>query len=146
MKTKILLLLTVALLAGCHSYDYNGHRSVRYAGDVRVLVYDQTPRQPAANIQIFDNLNPPPAKYKVIARLGRDGNRSDETRILGALAWRARQLGANGMIVGVVEKSDQMQFDRIGNYMHFGPGSPRFNGVAILYQHQPEPTTSSAPH
>ena len=93
------LIPTAAIITGCHSYDVNGSRPVRYASGVQVRQYDFTQRSPSKHIEIFDQYHPVSGSYTEIAYLSHQGYLHDENLVENALVWRARQLGANGIIL-----------------------------------------------
>ena len=136
MKILFALLVSSLILTGCHSYDVNSSRPVRYANGVKVLEYDHTQRAPSPTIQIFDRFNPAPAHYVALASLSRMGYLQDESLIDNALTWRARQLGANGIILLPPEQSDYSAGFAIANanggFATGGSSQPVFRAVAIL--------------
>jgi hypothetical protein len=87
------------LVAGCHTYDVNGDKPVRYANDVQIVLLDSTSRTITKSIQIFETPDDVKRSYHKIALLSRSGHREDEALILNAFAWRARQIGADGIIM-----------------------------------------------
>ena len=137
MKIKFIIPVVGLLFGGCYHYDVNGSHAVRYANSVNVIRYDSTPRPIPPTIQIFDRYNPPPAKYVPIASISRGGFRRDEQMIVGALQWRARQLGANGIIIVGESSGDYIPGFVIGNangvFATEGSSKPIFRGVAIWY-------------
>ena len=99
---KRLALFVVALLiVGC-STEYvsvNGEKPPRYATDVQVARYETENRAPSARLEVFNSVDALRQRhYRIIALLTREGNREDEGLIMNAIAWRARQLGAEGII------------------------------------------------
>jgi hypothetical protein len=142
VKNISLLVCTLGLcLTGCHTYDVNGDKPVRYASGVQVITYDSTPRPPAKSIQIFDQYNPPPAQYHPIASLSHEGYPNDAHLIYDALEWRARQLGANGIILNAEQNLDEHNGVVVGNAnFTLGTSSPGhfiFHAVAIIYNPAP---------
>jgi hypothetical protein len=95
---NLLSILALLILTGCYSYDINGEQPVRYASGVRVVSYDSTVRQPANSIQVFDSPGEVKRPYHKIALLSRPGNREDQALVMAAIIWRARHLGADGII------------------------------------------------
>jgi hypothetical protein len=87
------------LLVGCRTYDVNGEKPVRYAKDVQVVLLDSTPRTATKSIRIFETPDDIKRPYHKIALLSRSGHREDEGLIDNAFAWRARQIGADGIII-----------------------------------------------
>ena len=137
--------LALTLLTGCyymHAYNPDGEWGVRYSSSVNVVRYNVGNYPIPAHTQMFDRFNPPPTNYLVLANLSRDGWRRDEGMIMGALLWRARQLGANGLInVGESSGDAIPDFAVGGKQGVFGvayQGSkPLFRGIAILYTNAP---------
>jgi len=100
MKTKFIILASVVvLLAGCHNYDVNGTAPVRYANSVFVTVLDPSKRKPTKSIELFANEDKIKRPHHVIAILSREGYLQDQGMIVNALIWRAKQLGAEGIIL-----------------------------------------------
>ena len=99
MKNICPILLAALLLTACHSYDVNGDKPVRYAKDVQVALFDSTPRAVSKTVQVFDDANDIKRPYHKIALLSRSGHREDEALIDNAFAWRARQIGADGVLL-----------------------------------------------
>ena len=125
MKTKLLLLLVTLAVAGCHSYNVNSNWPVRYASGVQVTPYTSSPHSRLTTIEVFDNSSQVTRPYHRLARLSRGGHRSDKGRITNALIWRARQMGADAIILE--------------------PNNTRFyEGTTIIYD-QSDGTILSAP-
>jgi hypothetical protein len=103
MKTATLLLVSLSglLLAGCQSrsYDVNGSQPVRYAREVQIVMLNPSARPVSPTIQIFENATEVKRAFTKIALLHRSGHREDEGLIVNAMAWRARQIGADTIII-----------------------------------------------
>ena len=103
MKTKLLLLCTSGLIivTGCgstpppHRPNYHA-TSVR---DVQVAIMDATPRAASQVITPFLPANAPKA-FTVLAHLTVQGYAADEATLVNYLTSKARELGANGIVMG----------------------------------------------
>lgn len=128
--------MAVMLMTGCHNYDVNGTAPVRYGNSVAVIPYDHVQRAPAADITIYDAYHTPPAGYQVVANLSRPGNLGDRMKVIGALEWRARMLGANGLILTDAQDMGERNRTTVGNdriaFSNSGPGQSMFSGIAII--------------
>jgi hypothetical protein len=88
------------LLTGCHTYDVNGTTPVRYANTVQVISLDSTQRPFSKAIEIFQNPDELHGRaYRKIALLSHEGWPNDETLLVNALIWKAKSLGADGVIL-----------------------------------------------
>ena len=100
---KIISLICLAglsfLLNGCHTYDVASAKPVRYAKEVQVIPLDTAKRAITPSVQIFESAADVQRPCHKIALLSRPGHRGDEGLIVNALAWRARQLGADGLVL-----------------------------------------------
>jgi hypothetical protein len=140
MKT-VAILLTALTLCACRTeyVSSTGEPTPRYANEVQVARYDATDRQPTAQLEVFSN---PQAlgnrPYRVIALLTREGYRRDEGLIMNAIAWRARQIGAEGLIPeGPVYGGSP--------WAHGRWEQPVFRALAIVFSSQPPPPPPPAP-
>jgi hypothetical protein len=84
---------------GCNSTPTttSGEPSVRYARYVKVAIFDTTPR-PATD-QLTPLREAPTQKHQTIAMLTIDGEAKNEAALFNALAWKARQLGSNAIVI-----------------------------------------------
>jgi len=100
MKTWLPLVLAGAL-AGCSTpvSENSTDPAPRYASRINVAQYDLTPRSPSLSLEVFDSAEAVKRPYKVIALLSHKAEPNDSAKMMNAIAWRARQLGAQGMIV-----------------------------------------------
>ena len=101
MKTYLVILsLTALSLTGCHSYDTNSTKPVRYADGVQVISIDSTPRKFSPTLEVFQNADELKGRpYHKIALLSRNGWPDDEGRLINAVIWKAKSIGANGVIM-----------------------------------------------
>jgi hypothetical protein len=98
MRANLIFLVSVLFFAGCASAPVNSaDPAPRYASRIKVAIYDLTPRTPTTSLDVFDA--PPSRPHKVIALLSHKAEPNDSAAMMNAIAWRARQLGAQGMIV-----------------------------------------------
>ena len=96
---KLLVCVSGLFACGCRTYDVNGEAPVRYSKEVQIVQLDSAPRAITKTIQIFETATDVQRPYHKIALLTRSGHREDEGLIFNAFAWRARQLGADGIII-----------------------------------------------
>lgn len=101
MKT-VIMLATLALLVGCSNtpstpISSSGDPPVRYAGKVQVATFDSSPRPPTIKLVVIQET--PTQKFHVIAQLTIFGKTQDEGRLANALAWKARQIGADALLM-----------------------------------------------
>ena len=100
MLNNFLIAVAVMLLIGCHSYDVNGTRPVRYANSVQVTALDSTLRPFSKTIEVFQNADELKTQpYRKIALLSHSGWPNDEALLNNALIWKAKSLGATGVIL-----------------------------------------------
>ncbi len=93
----LLLLCACGLVAGCTSN--NPDPAVRYGTTVQVIRYDGGHYAPTKTLQVFDTAEEVKQPYHKIAKVTRPGHREAEGKIVNALIWRARQAGAEGLIL-----------------------------------------------
>lgn len=100
MKSNYLLLSLAAAfaVAGCTSTpsQFDGEPPPK-ANRVQILMYDTTPRPKTDHLDIYGP-NPPQRPYKVIALLTCEGAVDQEVVMTTAIYYRARQIGADGVI------------------------------------------------
>jgi len=93
MKTMFPIALA-ALLAGCTTPGPD--TPPPHMSRVKVLMYDHTPRTMTAKL---DFCNRPPTKpHKVIALITCEGAYHEEVVMMEAIHFKARQIGADGVI------------------------------------------------
>jgi len=132
---KLLLFLTGALaLAGCNTStpERLGEPPPPRAGRVQVLVYDSTPRPKTDRLDVYD-VKMPDRSYKVIAPLTCEGAAEEEVLMTRAIFYRARQIGADGVLSGTAA------FTQKGEPIIYGVGGASktrcvFRARAIVYQ------------
>ena len=71
--------------------------AVRYGRYVQVATYDSTPRPPTIKVNIIKEL--PNRAHHIIASLTIDGEAENEGKLINALAWKARQIGADSILI-----------------------------------------------
>ena len=137
IRSFTFVLATGFLLMGCHNYDLNGDKPVRYADSVQVVPYVSTSRPPAKTIQVFDSPSQIKQPYHVIALLMRSGKSNDEGLILKALIWRARHEGADGVILLGSQSDGGQQGFVFGNSRGVigtsNPTEPVYHAQAIMF-------------
>ena len=88
-------------------------------------MYDKTPRPPKEKIEVYD-AKLPGKPYKEIASLTCEGAPREEAVMMEAILYRARHLGADGVII--------QPPDRMAEWNGLGIGHRRvFRASAILY-------------
>jgi hypothetical protein len=97
--TSTLVLLTSMSLSACRTRDVGPDPAPRYANRIQVARYDLTPRQPTTSFEVLDHINQAEHPYKIIAMLSHAAKPSDSGLMINAMAWHARRLGANAMIL-----------------------------------------------
>ena len=132
MKLLLSSLSTVLMLTGCTSTAPNGEQVPRYAGRIEVAIYDTTVRPPVKSLDVFDDAASVKRPYKIIALLSHESKPSDSGRMMNAIAFRARQLGADGMIV-LPPRATGYQWNGYGG----GPGQPIYSAQAIIFTDKP---------
>jgi hypothetical protein len=135
--TLTIIALTSLIITGCYSTDPNGDKPIRYASSVQVAPYDSIQRAPSATIEVFQDAsaigNRP---YHVIALLTREGYPNDEGLITSALIWRAKHIGANGIILLNTSGGGQQSFafgNANGIIGSSSPGQIVFRADAIVF-------------
>jgi uncharacterized protein YceK len=100
MKNNLLISLAVALaVAGCSTTPEQSRPETKppKADRVQVLMYDTTARTKTSHLDIYDT-KPPERPYKVIALLTCEGAPKEEAVMTTAIFYRARQIGAEGVM------------------------------------------------
>jgi hypothetical protein len=138
MKALIIALAGVLIFTSCASNSPQAvaEKPPRFSDKVEVLVYDDTSRPKTTHLDIYEDKQPEKA-FKVIALITCDGDPKDEADAVTAIFYRARQLGAQGVMSAATvstEKSDPLY---IGRGWGFGGGSGTrsvFRAKAIVYE------------
>jgi hypothetical protein len=131
MKT-VRMFATLLLLVSCSSTPSTPASSdppVSFAGDVKVAIYDTTPRPHTDKLAIL--AESPSGKCHIIATLTIDGGErsaENEALLINALAWKARQMGADAIV----------RLPRLGQRRYGAFGIPRptdwiFRADAIVF-------------
>jgi len=94
------LILFTILTAGCSTSVAPDTGDVpRLAYKVTVAVFDATKRPASTSLMTFKNEAAVPGPYRTVARLNVFAKGQEEAVALNAIAYRARQLGAMGIII-----------------------------------------------
>ena len=126
MKSSTFLVLSV-LLMGCTTASVNSaDPAPRYAGRIKVAIFDASTRPATTSLEVFDA--PPARPHKVIALLSHKAEPQDSALMLNAIAWRARQLGAQGLIVLPPQETGYRW-----NQWGAERGEPVYSGNAIVF-------------
>ena len=97
---SIVTLAALLTLVGCSSapsVPTSGEQPVRYAQYVKIATFDTTPRSPTSKLNVLREA--PIQKYHAIASLTIDGTADKEGNLVNALAWKARQIGADSILM-----------------------------------------------
>ena len=124
------MLMGTVVIMGCNTASKygaqgGGEKPPTRAGRVKIASYDSVSRQPTHSLEVYDTPQQIPRLYKVIALLACEGAAHEEGMMVNAINYRARQLGANGVIVLPTDRSGAV----------FSPQSDRrvFRRKAIVY-------------
>ena len=136
-----MLALVVPLLTSCYSIDpITNEKPPRYSGGVSVALFDITPRPPTKRLDVMQTPTLPP-NARIIARLSRPGAASKHAAMMNAIAWRARQIGADGIlpVVGSGAPSSQVNVNvAIGQPWGWNKGKdPTYVADAFVYTNNP---------
>jgi len=96
-----LVVLVLSLCPGCSTTPSGNPAdpAPKYAGRINVARYDVTPRVPSTAFEVFTRADEVQQPYKIIALLSHESKPKDSGLMINAIAWRARQLGADAMIL-----------------------------------------------
>jgi len=140
MKNKKLLMSLAAAfaVAGCANTpsEQSDEKPPDKANRVEVLMYDNTPRPKTARLDVYE-LEPPQRPYKVIALLTCEGAVDQEVVMTKAIFYRARQIGAEGVMSAGTISTQQGDALIIGRGWGFGGGGSTrcvFRARAIVYE------------
>ena len=136
-KMKILCVLSVlcVLITGCQEYTVNsktGERVPRYAGRIQVALYDQTTRPENPNFEVFARPEDVKRPYKIIALLAHEANPEDEAMMMNAIAYRAKKLGADAMIV-LNQQANNAQVNQVVQIANNERKPQIYRANAIIY-------------
>ena len=95
----IIMLPALLVLVGCSSTPVSNSSDppVRFSRYVQVAIYDPVDRPPTDKLTVLKEA--PSGKYHTIATSTVDGEAQLEGRLINALAWKARQLGADAIFL-----------------------------------------------
>ena len=91
------ILCAVLCLSACSSHK-DPNAPPRYASSVIITSYTTTTYPPTHDLTVYNQGDKIPP-HKIIAMLSRHGHERDQGKILNAIAWKARQLGAQAIIL-----------------------------------------------
>ena len=144
MFSSLCLGVTVLLACGCRSTPPDPNAPPRYADKVQVISYDSTPRPFNPNIQVFSGYGAMQGRSRhPIADLMKMGWPNDQALIMNALIWRAKSLGADGVVLLPPRFAAwvSIPFGRVGRQFNF-------QAEAFVWPYHialPAPATGSAP-
>ena len=135
---RLILPLLLFTLLGCTSpsTQKDTEKAPPKADRVQQLIYDSTPRQQTSHLDVYE-AKPPQKPYKVIALLTCEGAVDQEVVMTTAIFYRARQLGADGIMTAEAQTYKEPGSIAIGNGWGFAnSGSTRFifRARAIAYE------------
>jgi hypothetical protein len=122
----IILLIGAVVISGCATTGPDGERVPRFAKRVEVVTYDASPRPRTKQLDIYDVKRPTKA-FKEIASLTCEGAPDEEAVMTEALLYRARMLGAEGVLIVAPERT--VEWTGFG-----GSGRRVFRCKAIVYE------------
>lgn len=91
------LVLLASGLVGCSTVQPTPEKPPEHAQRVQVLAYDTIHRPPTAHLDIYD-VKAPTRTFKVIALMTCEGAAKEEVVMTKAMFYRARMLGADGVV------------------------------------------------
>ena len=101
-KITIFSILLAMIAASCATPTDESGNPVKHADRVKVFMYDSKPRGRSTSVDVLDlsrGGTEPGRPYKVIAVLTCEGADYEEPEMLSAIKYRARQLGAEAVII-----------------------------------------------
>jgi hypothetical protein len=137
-KNLFLMLVTVTALTGCatNSSQKANDKKPPYANNVQILMYDSAPRPKTDHVDVYDT-KLPGKPYKVIALMTYEARPDEEIVVTRAVLYRARQMGAQGVIDATTVLTNQQDPLVFGSRGGFGGGSKTrcvFRFQAIVYE------------
>ena len=125
-------------LTGCRTTVAYPEAPPRYGESVQVIAYDTTPRPFNEAVQVFSNPQDVQGRPRhPIAELEKVGWYRDRALIENALIWRAKSLGADGVILLPPNfgEFEAVPFGPVGRKFNFRAEAftwPRHNGAATV--------------
>jgi hypothetical protein len=122
MFSSLSLGVAVLLACGCRSAPPDPNAPPRYGEKVQVISYDSTPRPFNPNIQVFSGYGAMQGRSRhPIADLMIVGWPNDQALIMNALIWRAKSLGADGVVLLPPRYAEfvSVPFGRVGRQFNF---------------------------
>lgn len=117
------LLFIVALtLAGCAGPE----------GRVKTALYDTTPRTPSTRLDVFQVGEKPTRPFHVLALMTAEGAAQDEAECVQGMVIRARNLGADGLVILEPEAPNKSIVFKYG-WAGPSPDDRVFKGNGIIY-------------
>ena len=130
--SAVAALLAALLSSGCATTSQEGaERPVKHAERVKILMYDSESRRPTTHLDIYDSSRPADQTsqviraHKVIAKLMCEGAADEEPEMVNAINYRARRIGANGVVI--------LPPDRTGSIWSAFGSRRMFRANAIVY-------------
>jgi hypothetical protein len=135
MKPIHVLVVVLATLVSCGTPTPPGaEKPVRYAAGVQVALYDSEKRSPTTQLEVYQSEKSIETRpFRIIAMLTRNGHHEDEANIVNAIAWRARQLGAEGLILLPTVEPGRSVSAPFVNIDEGHKGEPIFRAHAIVF-------------
>ena len=99
MHLRTSLILATILTGACTSVAPDTGDVPRLTDKVTVAVFDSTKRPVSTSVMTFTSAAQVPGPYRTLARLNVIAKSQEEAVALNAISYRARQLGAMGLIL-----------------------------------------------
>ena len=130
------LFFLLLIFLGCKSTPQvlapNATPAPRYGNRIQVAQYDTTSRPINPNFEVFAREEDVPRPFKIIALVSHSANPQDEGLMMTAIAWKAKQIGADGMII-LNPHSGGWKSEQIGNFGGGKSEEPIFRAHAIIW-------------
>ena len=132
----------IVLFTGCHTPWPQGaagthEKAPPRAGRVDIATYDITERAPVKRLDVYESPEKVTQPYSVIALLTCEGAAAEEGMMMNAILYRARQIGAQGVIVLPAERPGLT-----ANLLFAGNDRRVFRANAIVYAAAETPKAS----
>ena len=115
---KLLIPIFAALLvAGCETatQQSSSEKPVKHAGRLKAALYDSSSRSATTQLDVYDSEQKFQRAHKIIALLTCEGAAQEEGEMVNAINYRARQIGASGVIAGQTHLNfDSQKFEQVG--------------------------------
>ena len=119
-------------MTGCETTQpSNVEKPVKSAGRVKVALYDSSSRNPTRELDVYNSESQIQKPHRIIALLTCEGPAHQEGELVNAINYRARQIGANAVIV---LEADRPNEKLLFSNPIFQPADSRvFRAQAVVY-------------